>query len=48
MVVAVAGGVASVAVASSGGDAESVKTMGGVFLHLRCSAAVEMEDCNSR
>jgi hypothetical protein len=47
-VVAAAGGVASVAGASSGGDAESVKTTAGVFLHLRRSAAVEMEDCNSR
>ena len=43
------GGVASVADASTGGDVGPMKTMGGVvFLHLRRSAAAEMEDCNSR
>jgi len=47
-VVAAAGGVASVAGASTGGDARPMKTTGKVFLHLRRSAAVEMEDCNSR
>jgi hypothetical protein len=47
-VVAAAGGVVSVAGASIGGDAGSMKTTSGVFLHLRRSDAVEMEDCNSR
>ena len=46
--VAEAGGVASVAGASTGGDAGSMKTTGGVFLHLRRSAAAKIEDCNSR
>ena len=48
MVVAV-GGVASVADASTRGDARPMKTTGGeVFLHLHRSAATEMEDYNSR
>ena len=48
-VVAAAGGVASVVGASTGGDAGPMKTTGGeVFLHLRRSAAAEMEDYKSR
>ena len=48
-VVVAVGGVASVADASTGGDAGPMKTTGGeVFLHLRRSAAAEMEDYNSR
>ena len=38
------GGVESVADASTGGDAGPMKTTGEVFLHLRRSAATEMED----
>jgi len=38
-----------VAGAFTGGDAGPMKTTSGeVFLHLRRSAAAEMEDCNSR
>jgi hypothetical protein len=48
MVVAAPGVHEAVIGASSGGDAGSVKTTGGVFLHLHHSAAAEMEDCDSR
>ena len=47
-VVVAVGGVASVADASTRGDARPMKMTGEVFLHLRRSAAKEMEDCNSR